>query len=356
MSISANRFKILDKETNVAVSNFTDPKSSDIYTSPNLVVKDLSKDVENFLIQSSASLSLSLTPTKDQQDSLLRKAKDSYSSMKDVKSLSQADLDKLIAGLFPNSPTAASAYKQLSADCRTGPMSRYNSGKLFDPTLNCGGSLKKGVSSGCSPSAYSNVLDKLTGGAYSSTYSDLNQALSNIVALATNGYNMNFCGVFTALTGGAGGLVNSRAASMLLGSLGTSSNLRGVFDLAKSTLSSDFHIMKEIPNGISNVFDNFKKPLDTKEVDYSSTTDAIGLSMETFDLSWNKSYYDGIASTRNIQTYSTDLNSVMRGKAMDHSVDEDHLDAIPDDSTNSLRCGLNSTTSSLPEPEQFALA
>lgn len=346
MAITATRFKMLDSETNVAVSDFSNPQTSSIFNSPNLELKAMDTDMSGFLKQGIADGSISLTPTADTANSALRKTKDAFSSLKSVQSLSSKSLDNYVAGMFPNSPQAASAYKQLASSCRTGPMGRYNSGKPFDFNINCNGSNNK--SSGGCTSGFSNVLNKLTGGAYNSLFSDLNQSLSNLVALATTGFNANMCGVFSALTGGLDTKVITRGAGMLLGSLGSSGNLLGVFDLAKSTAGmADVagNVLKEIPSGISNVFNNFQKP-DMPETAFSGLNQSINMSMDNFDTNWNKSSLDGIASCSFIDKPSTDYAGIMRGDAMNFDVDEDNLDAIPGSDVNLMRAGVTSKASS----------
>lgn len=341
--ISAKRFTVIGEETNVAVADYITPLSDAIYSSPNLEVKDMSEDMGDFLKKGKAESTDLLSKVKKNIDPLARVSKDAFTSLKNIKALGTKDLDNAIGKLFPNSPlgvAAQAAYKQLAPSCRTGPMGKYNAGKPFDPSLDCNGKKSKGRSGGCSTAAFGSVLDKLSGGTYKSTYQDLNGSLSSLVALASQGYNMSMCGVFGALSGGLPTNVVSRGASMLLGSLGSTSNLKGIFDLAKTTAGLKLPIINEIPNGISNVFNNFKKPTDVKQAGFGQLSDAIDGSMESFESKWKKSPLDGAPSIAFIDSKNDDYAEVMKSKAMNFSVSEDALDAIPSDPINISRCGL----------------
>lgn len=349
--IPAKRFDILSKETNVALADYLSPISASIYSSPNLEVKEVSPELSAFLSRGKEASSGILDQVTSAKDDLTRIATDSFSSLKDIKKLGAKDLDSAIEGMFPVDTslgaTALAAYKKLAPACRTGPMSRYNAGKPYDPKIDCNGSKKKGKSGGCSTSAFSNVLDKLTGGSYKSAYQDLNGALSSLVALATQGYNMNMCGVFSALSGGLPSNVLGRGAGMLLGTMGSTSNLRGVFDLAKSVSGKNLGVTKENPGAIAGIFNNFKKPFDTTQKNYSQTAESVDLSMAEFDPRWNKSKLDNSLSLSYIDKPSADYDSVLRSSSMLHSVNEDDLDLIPSSIANLTRSGLAAKSSSV---------
>lgn len=348
--IPAKRFDILSKETNVALADYLSPISASIYSSPNLEVKEVSPELSAFMSRGKEASTGILDQIKSAEDGLTRIAKDSFSSLKDIKKLGAKDLDTAIEGMFPTDTSigaaALSAYKKLAPACRTAPMGRYSAGKPYNPKIDCNGSKKNAKSGGCSPSAFSNVLDKLTNGAYKSAYQDLNGALSSLVSLATQGYNMNLCGVFSALSGGLPTNLLGRGAGMLLGTMGSTSNLRGVFDLAKSTSGKNMGITKEYPGAISNIFNNFKKPFDTVQKDYPQLSESVDLSMAEFDPKWNKSKLDDALSCSYIDKPSVDYNNILRGSSMSHSVSEDDLDLIPSSITNLTRSGLAAKSSS----------
>lgn len=344
MALSAKRFKVLDDETNIPTLDFTDVKTADLFNSPNLELRDMDADMTDFVKQAAASKSFDLSPLKDKASTLVRSSKDIFSAVKDVSSLSPSLLDKAISDLIPNA-SAQSAFKKLAPACRTGPMGHHNSGKPFDTNIDCNGKSRTSSGGGCT-NGFSNVLNAISGGLYNSSSRDLNSALSNLVSLATTGYKMNMCGVFGALSGGLPNLVQSRGASSIMGMLGGTSNLRGVFDIAKSTVGSGFALTKDLPGMIPNVFNNFKTPFDAKQTEFPSLNDSINESMFSFDKNWNKSSADSILSCSFIDKPSVDYDAILRSDAMKFNVSSDDLDIIPDSVTNLTRSGMIAKASS----------
>lgn len=345
MPVAAKRFAFQGEETNLAVTSFIDSKTSELFNSPNNELKEMGKDMSDFLSQSIAIPEIDLSVPDDFKD-LTRIAKDSWTSVKDLSKLSVNDLNKHVEGLFPDNPGATAAFKKLSQSCKTSSTGKFSAGKPFDTNIDCNG--KSRASGGGCTSGINDIISKLSGGSYNSAFNDLNRSLSNLVSLATMGYKANMCGVFTALTGGIGSdLVKSKGASMILGELGSSGNLRGVFDLAKSTAGPGFAVIKNIPNGISNVFSNFKLPFDSKETELASLSESVSLSMESFDNKWDRSSFDNMASVSYLSSFNEDYSKAMRGEAMKFSVDEDDLDFIPKSSVNLARTGVASLKSGL---------
>jgi len=345
MTISAKRFTFLDQETNVPLSDFYDPGTSDIFNSPQAVANEIDTDLAEFLEKSFGQPNININQLTSDQSSKLRVAKDAFSSLKDIGSFSQKDIDKAVIGMFPGNPTAQAAYKALG-QCRTSPFGRHNYGRPYDPKLDCNSRNRRGRYGACNASGFNNILDKLTNGQYSGKYKDLNQSLANLVALATQGYSMNMCGVFGALSGDMEGYVKSRGAAMMLGTLGTTGNLRGMFDLSGAMAGMGPSVMREIPNGISGVLNNFQRPFDARESEYSTLNETTFESLENFDGKWNVSDFDDVVSTKNSTVYSDDLSDIMRGDAMNYNVDEDDLDSIPLSTNNDMRCGILSSASS----------
>lgn len=343
MTISAKRFTFLDQETNVAVSDFLNPEDNSIYNSPNLEALEMDADMEDFLEKSFGSPEIILDSGSTATDDLIRQTRDAFGGLKNVGGLTQAQIDRAVMDMFPGNSKVQSAYKQLSGKCRTGPMGRYNAGRPYNPSLDCNGRNKRGRSGGCSPNGIGNVLDALTNSQYSSKIRDLNQALANLVALATTGYNANLCGVFGALSGDLDKYVSSRGAGMLLGSLGLGKNLGGVFDLAGAAATRDLHVTKEFPGGISGVLNNLALPFDSRHRDMPQLNMSIDESMDAFDDNWRMSSFDSAFSTEKITQYSGDYDDILSSQSVNRVVDAD-LDFIPEDDSTFMRMGLNGTS------------
>lgn len=326
MAISAIRFKMLDKQTDVATTDFQSANSSDILNSPNMDTKDLTADMRDFFEN---DLQVASVKPANTIDKLTRASKDAMGSIKDIGSFSSKDIDGLISGLLGGSPIAKQLFGKLGPKCQTKGLGSGGFGKPYDFNLNCGGGNRKGKKDGCTSADYGNVLNSLTGGAYNSTFTDLNKVLQNLISLSKFGYDMNMCGVFSALGMGANNNVLSRASGALLGHLGNTGNLLGVFDLAGS--SGGLHTLIENPSGITGVFKNFKIPSEIREGNYSDFSDRLTGSMQMFDENWNSSGYDGMISTSFDNGYNAEVDEVFRAKQLGYSFDTDNMDAAPTD-------------------------
>lgn len=325
MSIAAERFKFLDKETTVAIANFQEAASSAIYNSPNLNFPDIDSDLASFFENDLQVSKIDLSKAKD---AATRVARDALGAIKDIKGLSEKDINKAIAAMIPSNSTAQSIFAKLGPKCQTKGLATGNLGKPYDLDINCGGKNRKGKKDGCNSAAYANVLNKATNGAYNATHSDLNSALRNIVALSKFGYDMNMCGVFTALTGDLSNDVLSRASGALLGHLGNTGNVLGFLDL--SGASAGLHALTENPLGLRSVLNNFKRPEEIKEADLRSLYRRMEGGLELFDEGWDQSDFDGMLNADLTDGSNEDLQAMLEAAAADVTVTEDDLDAVPD--------------------------
>ena len=338
MAIPAVRHKFLDKETNVPTIEFMDVESTDILNNLALEIGEIEFQLQEMVLTNVQLPEIEI-PDLDVpedlklDDSMIRQAKDAFSSLKDFSKLSSKDLDKSIADLIPNTQLQ-SAFSAFSAKCKTNGMKKgVNLGKPYNPSLNCGSGNRLGKSGGCSTSSFSNILNKLTGGAYASGFSDVNKLLNNLVNLTNFGYSMNMCGVFSALTAnlpsnltGIQALGNnplSRAAASVLGSLNGSKNILSTFDLASA--SAGLHVVKELPGAVKGIVDNFSLPKEIKQTHYASFSDRLTGSFELFDGKWNQSQHDGSLSIAKMATNHNDLEKVFKGKLMKNTFSENDL-------------------------------
>lgn len=326
MTISAIRFKNLDKSTDVAISDFIGTKSNDIFNSPNMDTRDLTEDMKSFFEN---SLQVAKVNPPSAIDTLSRVGKDALGTIKDIGTLSGKDIDSLIGTLLGNNPKAKQLFSKLGPKCQSKGLGSGGFGKPYDTSINCGGGKRKGAKNGCTSSAYADVLNSATGGAYNVVATDLNAALSNLISMSKFGYDMNMCGVFAAL--GLNGDKNmlSRASGSLLGYLGSSGNTLGVFDLAGA--SAGLHTLIENPSGITGVFKNFTVPGEIKASGLSGLSDRLTGSMELFSDTWNASGYDGMLSTNFSDGYNAGVAGVFQAKQFDTSFSANSLDVIPSD-------------------------
>lgn len=339
MTILATRFKTLDLETNLPTADFLTASGSDILNAERLGISELSADMTNFFSKGVQVPKLELPSATD---NLVRNVKGAFGSLKDLSKLSSKQIDGAIADMLPDNPLAQSAFNLMSSKCKTKGMGKFNMGKPYDPSIDCGGRKKKAGSKtgGCSTNQFGNVLNKLTKGAYNAKFNDLNSMLKNLVNLASFGYDMNMCGVFTALTSGGGFDKNmlSRASGSLLGGLAATKNILGVFDLAGA--SAGLHTLKENPGGIKSVFKTLEIPKEIKQPQLASFSDRLTGSMEMFDSKWDKSKFDGIMSSASIPKYNDALTQTFKGKMMSERISVADL-SIPKSSSAAMHAMAN---------------
>jgi len=322
MSILAKRFKTLDQETNLPVADFLSANSSDLLNSANLDSLSLDADMKDFFEN---GLQLPKLEVPKFSDDSLRITKNPFGTIKDLSKLSSKDIDAMIGTTLPDNPVAQNAYKLMAAKCKTQGMNRFNMGKPYDPSIDCGGKKRRAKSGGgCSSNQFGNVMNKLTNGQYGAKFNDLNSTLRNLVGLASFGYKMNMCGVFSALsTSDMGKGLLSRASGSLLGNLGASKNMLGFLDLAGASVG--LHTLKEAPSGLKGVMKNFNIPKEIKQKDLGDYNNRFQGASELFDPNWNKSDYDGMLSGAIIPERNSDFTSTLKGSIMSNRISEDNL-------------------------------
>jgi hypothetical protein len=324
MGISATRFSALDKQYNVPVLDFKSITGSDIFNSPNLDSKIVSSSLQAFLDNGQQVPKIDLGSVKDDA---FRKAKGALSSLQDLSKLKPKDLDKAIASMLPNNAAAQSIFGQMSDRCKKKGLSNGGLGKPYDANVSCGTKNRKAGADGCSSSAYGDVLNKMTGGAYKSKYQNLNDSLKNLISLSKFGYNMNMCGVFSALTGDLNKNVLSRASGALLGHLGATSNLLGVFDLAGS--SSGLHTAIENPSGLNSVFNNLKRVPEITRTSLPDLSEKLIMSAEAIKGDWMTGSTPGTLSTAFADVHNQNVSDLFSSKLMEVKVNPLNLNAIP---------------------------
>lgn len=339
MAISAKRFEFLNKETNVAIANFSKIANSDVLNSVNNELKSLTKGLSDFLnttIQSDLldnikNIKSSLTEN-DMLKDVTRTVKDSLSTLKDLTKLSAKDLDKFILQNLPDNPLIKSAFSQISNNCRVPSFSGGTPGKRFNPNVNCNGGKGRRTSSNCDSGQFRSLLNKLSNGQYNPVFSDKNAILNNLLSLSKYGYSLNMCGVAGALISGLNindSTILNRGIGTLLGSLGKEKNVLGFLDLA-TNVTDKLNPLLEYPNGLNDVFENFITPKEITEDSYKSFMTGISDSTEIF----NNDFFKGINNTlsvANIPNFNPELDKLMKSKRIDNVIAFDNLDEIIDD-------------------------
>lgn len=339
MTITAKRFDGLNEETNIGTVDFLSNASSSIFNSPNNELKDISADMESFLMNLVEGTTPSDSGTTEDEFGLSRISKSLSGGIKDLSTLNTKTIDNAIAGMLPDNPIAQSAFRQISSQCKNSALTPAGFGMPFDPTIACGDNTNSAGKNGCSSAQFSNLLSKMTNGAYTSVFTDANSILRNLIGLSNYGYDMNMCGVFSALASGmtpnmTSGILN-RASAVLLGSLSMVGNSVGVMDLASST--AGLNPILENPSGISSFFTNFTKPSSVTENGFSVFSDRALAAATLLDSGWDTSKEDSLLSIAQMGRNNKDLEDVLVSKVMDNVADEDSLSTIFSSDTDFMR-------------------
>lgn len=336
MSMLAQRFKFADTETDVAIADFQSVTSSDLFNSPNLVVPDLDADMKAFL---ATNLQVPKIDVPKAPDGLVRDIKGAVSFAKDLKSYTSKQLDATLSGFIPNNPLAQAAFNKMSTACKTNAANNFNLGKPYDKNINCNGKSRTGTGGGCNSAGFGDVISKLTNGAYNSTFTDANQILKNLVGLSKLGYDMNMCGVFGALGQGLDKDLLGRASGALLGTIGASKNVLGLFDLAGA--SAGLKTLQNNPGGLTSALTGLKIPSEIKAGDLSSFCDRITGSAELLDPKWNLSRFDSMPSTSILPIDMGELSTPINAKALDKVFNIENLDEVHDSFDDYMAASVN---------------
>jgi hypothetical protein len=316
MAISTKRFEFLDKETNVAISDFLKGDNLAILNSPNNLKKEITDFLSGFLKNNSQTKGLTgLLDGFNPEDLLsklpIRLSKDSFPDLKDLTNLENFDVENLASNLISSS-SALSSFNSLPGFCINKALNKSPFGKPYNPSVNCNGKNRSTKSASCSNPDFGLSLSDITNGRFDSIYSNLNNALAALIGLSSLGFDMNMCNVFSSLSGNVSNNgVLSRASSALLNKVSVDGNTFGVMDLANS--SAGLYTKLEAPSGVSNSLKYFTIPDDTKENDYPELLDRYNGAMEIFDANWNKSDHDGILSSKSFSNNSS-LNKLYKSK------------------------------------------
>lgn len=342
MTVTAKRFKFLNEETNVAISDFV-TNTSDIFNSVNNEVKELLGTTEDFI--KGAIKDSGIQGLKDQipKDSV-REVKQLYGDLKDITKFSTKDVDKAIRDLLPDNPIVQSAFGKLSGSCKNKALGKGGLGKPYDANINCNGKKRQANAGSCNSGELGNVLNKLTNGNYQSEYSDLNRNLKNLVALSSYGYEMNMCGVFGALSGSLNKDVLSRASGALLGQLASDKNTLGILDLAGA--SAGLHTLLEYPKGIKDSLTNFKIPSEVLDSGKMDLGERFTGAMTLFKNNWNRSEEDNLISLASVESFNSQLDESLSCSRLGNSFTENDLDVIFDDDDSVFSSAYSSITPS----------
>lgn len=293
MALPAERIKSLRDDFNVPFADLTQQIDAEILNAKTAISENITGPLGN--IVDAGKEKISAVKDAVENSDLVRSAKGAFGAIRDLSKITDADIDKYLFSLLPDTDAGAiSEMMKLAAKCRNKPAQFGGLGKPYDANVSCNnGNSKKAGSNSCDVSQFSNVLNALSGGNYKSVFEDLNKSLARIVGLSNFGYDMELCGVFGALMGGQNTSVVTRAAAGVLATLSGKAKVSSQMDVAKSIgTRSGIVPTREIPNLQNLSTANYKRPSNVKANQIKDNTDAYVSSLVIIDggVTDNKTY------------------------------------------------------------------
>ena len=350
MAIPAVRFKPFDEETNLAIADFADIQTNDIFNSPNSQLQEVS-DALQALLDKGKPLQDEVTALTDE---LTRATADAFGAVKDITGMIPKDIEKSIASMLPDNSIVQNMFKQLSTECKKKGLGNGHNMRPFKNKSGCNSG-----SGACDKAQIGGILGKVTGGIgdmLGGIANTLNQSFNAILALANLGYDVGFCKVFQALANALGGGNNSllsKAGAALLGQMGNKGNTSAIIDIAGQM--SGLSPLIEFPGAISYAVETYNvKGVDLPSLDSQlNFSDRFEAGMEIMQDNWMKSS-TGLDSIANMGGRVSDAwADVLETKASKGWVDDDNLE---DTSSNSY-APLSGAYNSIPDfTEELAFA
>ncbi len=331
MAISAQRFTVLDRETNISTAKFKADMDSMILNDPANALKDANAQLQSLLDSANQKALEGKEALEDAFSQASRVVKDAASRVTDLASLPNEILGDFLSSITGGNLGLQKSLKSMLNKCSNKGLGYGTPGKPFDLSMNCGaGDISLGQSggkAGCDAGSFNDLLNKLTGGGYNASFKDLNSLLKSLMALSGYGYNLGMCGVFNALSQGMPKDILSRASGGLLSLLGSSGNTNGFLDVAKSSVGLTPLLTN--PDSIRGFFDNFKKPSNVKESSLANLADRALGGVELLDDRWNKSNIDGSLTIAQSSRNQKDLSDAFSAKLSNRSFSGGGLNVAP---------------------------
>lgn len=354
MAIAAKRFQFLTQDTNLASSTFGAGKLDDIINSAVNEFKTVGEDAENLIRTSfpeEASLAKNIySSAKDSFEEYSRDIKSIAGKLTDYKGAPENLVNELVKSFTSNTGgSTAVAKSAMDMMRRCGRGSSYGfGGRPYDLSASCSGGKaslgRYGTSSGCNSAGYTDLLNKLTGGAYNTGFRDITSGLRSLMALSGYGYKLGLCGVFSGLYSSkvfdALGLTNleyGKAAGNLLGIMGAGGNVRGWIDVAKG--STGLNPALTNPASLDELLGNLEIPEGVGEIDQVELMRQLRGGQELYDEDWMHNE-EGMLSMGHLNGVSSDYSSLSDVWLTDRSFGQNDLDAIPDSDDSFLSAAV----------------
>lgn len=344
MAIPAKRFELLDRETKVGSANFASLFDSGIRNISDNAVKLIPESLSGLISSATQSITSVTSDFSNIFKEVERKTVSGIGSYIDFSSLDKKELSDFTSVIAGGKSDISKTLQDVFTKCTRSNSGLGYGGRPYRPSLNCyNGKMSVGYGGGytnCNAGSYNDLLGKLAGNDALKQIFDKLKALTALLSLSNHGYSLGMCGIFGSLmnsgTFGNLGLDKidySKAAGVLLSTLGTSKNTMGWVDVASSSIVNELNPTHFSPSAVADLLTNFKTPDQAAERDLGQIALSVVESIEGVDPSWNKNDESSL-SIGNYGRVTADAKDTLGVLLQNRSFGKDMLDFIPSDDSD----------------------
>lgn len=328
MTIPAKRYKFLDQETNVAISDFFKGDNLSTLNLPGLNLKSITNTLSSFLNSNSQNGEGGLLNTLQSKFTELtdRVTTGVGLNFKDLKGLSLNNVSGLIDKSFGGNLNASSIFNKLPDKYKNLLTSKLsldmddNSGKTTDSIT------------------FVSALNKILPTSLPIPSFDRNDKLSSITGLSSVASSLGVPDVFKSLIGGVDKDLISRASGELSHEFVNKKDFNGLIDLGNS--DNQLNTVLSNPGVINSIISNFSIPSGFNEGMLKPLGDSLFNALGSFDNNWNKSSEtENVMSVSGISS-SDDFKKILNVKLNNNIPDTDDLNVVNTDDSIFLSCCL----------------
>jgi hypothetical protein len=328
--ISAQRFKLLDEETNIPVADIlsstdSSPFNAVLNDGKNLLedLKNESKGlVDNFMDMDVAKLTEPFVDTSIVGE--IRKTKDYFSSVQNMAKLSTDGVDSIVNKLFMGNDIAKAAFSMIGRDCKDlilGQLGNCNGRKT---SISFNGISRNTNKNPCGVDVFAAMVNKITNGGYKADIFDPCSSQKMLQGVVDRGFQIGMPGVFDAMASKIKDVGVLQSAGLdILSKAGLRGDINGVLEIANSKVGG---LLKSLnPNVASMALSNFTIPSEVRAAELPEYYNDITTGIEKLDPDWasfkNEFLPAGdMLSTISLPKDNRDIKEVFVSKVMDNGI------------------------------------
>jgi len=327
MPVQAQRFEFLDKETNVAFTDFVNADNSSVLNKASDVLKNIEAEIASFISNKNNTKPL----TQKEKDLAfingleVRESTGLSLDMIDITKLNNTDIKNKIKDITGNNPVVTNLLDNLTLPCKNKALGKNKNQKRPKSLIDCNGN-KRQSDNKCGTKEFGDSISKLTNGLFNFNFKDQSAILDRLLALSSMGFKLNLCGVFNALSAGVDLKILNKASSLLLKDVSLNKDMLAVLDLANSSLN--LNVKSLLPDTSNLILSNYKTPNVIKEKNLPDFLNRVEGALTVFDSNWKFSDIDGALNLHNVSNNKS-LKDVFKSKTMNTAITASQLDVAP---------------------------